>query len=205
MDIPDVISPLIESGRPWVERYGLIAVCVGLCAETLVFTGFIAPGYGILVAAGFFIAAGVLPWWPTILLAWLGATIGDQMSYLAGYYFGHRLLRKKGPVTDRLRSALEQESYPLLLLYHYAPTFRVIVPCIAGSVRYNIVRWIFVDTIGVLIWILLTIGIGYATNGMLRQQGNLLANMLHAVGAILMIGITWKIHIRLKQTAISGR
>jgi len=58
--VPDLLDKLVETGRPWIESYGLWAVLAGLMLETVVFAGLIIPGYGILVAAGYMAAAGLL-------------------------------------------------------------------------------------------------------------------------------------------------
>ena len=59
---------VIEAGQPWLTTYGLWAVFVGLFTETVMFTGVVVPGFGILVAAGFLVAAGALPLWPVVLI-----------------------------------------------------------------------------------------------------------------------------------------
>lgn len=191
---PDVLSQVIESGRPYIIKYGLWAIALGLFGETLFFTGIIVPGYGILVAAGFLIAAGELPYFPVILLAWICAIIGDFCSYYLGYWWGSYLLKRHTRFVEKMNYSLEHEGPTLLLWYHYAPTLRALLPCAAGSSRYRMKQWLIYDSIGVFIWVIVVISIGYCAHGVLFTNGNIIALFINALVTLLMLVITWRIY-----------
>jgi len=193
MNVPDVFGSMIEAGRPWLQQYGLWAVALGLFTETFLFTGFWFPGYGILVAAGYLVAARALPFGPTLLLAWIGAVLGDQSSYLLGYWWGHRLLRRKADRAERLRTALEREGVWLLLAYHYAPPLRALLPCVAGSTHYKPRVWLIFDTIGALLWTSVVFALGYCAFGALHQQGNLMMHGINAGAFLFFVYVSWRV------------
>ena len=189
-------------GRPFIEKYGLWGVALGLFTETMLFTGIVMPGLAFLVAAGFLIAAKVLPPGPVLLLAWAGALMGDQASYVLGYFFGNALLRRKKEFADRLRNSLETEGAFLLLWYHYAPALRAILPCVAGSTRYPLRQWIIFDSIGVMLWVVIYILIGFCAHGLLYWQGNLAALIINALATLLTLYVMWRIYLNLRKYKI---
>jgi len=191
---PDVLSQVIESGRPYILQYGLWAIALGLFGETFFFTGVIVPGYGILVAAGFLVAAGQLPFVPVLLLSWICAILGDICSYYLGYWWGSFLLRRHSKFVERMRYSLEKECPTLLLWYHYAPTLRALLPCTAGSTHYNMKRWLLYDSLGVFVGVFVVIAIGYCARGALFSHGNTIALAINALATLLMIVITWRIY-----------
>lgn len=203
-NLPDILSGVIDAGLPWLRRYGLFAVGLGLMTETLLFTGLWIPGYGILVAAGFLIGAGEAPAWAVIPVAWGGGLVGDMLSYLLGRWWGQRLLRRHQAMTHRVRRALEREGPFLLLTYHFTPLLRAVVPCVAGSFRYDLRRWLRFDPVGLLAWELTALTIGYCAHGALYSQGNFVALILNALATLLVIVITWRLHRSYRALSLSG-
>lgn len=199
MQMPDLLAKLIAHGRPWLHEYGLWAVFFGLFTETFLFTGLWVPGLAILLAAGYLTAAHELPLIPTLLLAWSGAMLGDQTSYLLGMLSGKSLLRRKEKVADALKQSLEKQGIALLLTYHYFPPLRALLPCVAGSVRYPFRGWFMGDTLGILLWATVYMLLGYCAFGTLRQQGNMLLEALNIVVSLLVLALIWRIGVTLRH------
>ena len=185
--VPNVLQHTVTQGQPYIEKYGIVAIAASLFAETLLFTGFWFPGVTILIAAGFMAASGVIPVIPTLLSALLGAVLGDQLSYFVGYFFGTRVLKLNKKYIDLVRKSLEEEGNYLLLVYHYSPFLRPIIPCIAGNMRYRLRKWIIFDILGVSIWVFLFFIIGYITQNTFRSQGNILLISINALSALLIV------------------
>ena len=191
---PDILSQVIESGRPYILKYGIVAIALGLFGETFLFSGLIVPGHGILVAAGFLVAAGELPLLPVIIIAWSCAIFGDICSYYLGYWWGALLLKRHEKTVGKLRLSLEHEGPTLLLLYHYAPMIRALLPCTAGSVKYPIKHWLPYDSLGVFLWVTVIFATGYCAHGALFSHGNVMALLINAFATLLMIIITWRVY-----------
>lgn len=189
----DFLTPLIDQGRPWVEQYGLGAVCVGLVTETLFLVGYVTPGLAILVAAGYFVGAGVLQPVPTVACAWVSTALGDQLSYAIGRCAGGRLLRHPSGRIRRLHAALVQQGPLLLLWYHYAAPLRPVLPAVAGSARYPYARWIIYDTLGVALWVSVSLGLGVAVQGAVRQQAGCVAQALSVMASALTVYAVWRV------------
>lgn len=198
--LPDVLTPLIEASLPWLHQYGLWAVGLGLFTETLMFTGFWVPGFGILVAAGFLCGDGALPSGQVLVAASVGAVLGDQASYLLGRYGGRRLLReRRRPQADRVGRVLQQEGCWLLLFYHYAPPLRALLPFVAGMVAYQRVRWLVYDTVGVLLWVAVVWLLGYLAHGAVRPSANIAMQATTGFVTIAFVVLTIRIARRLRR------
>jgi membrane protein DedA with SNARE-associated domain len=199
MGIGDTITKLVETGHPWLQHHGLLAVGIALFAETLFITGFFVPGFAILVATGFLIAEGVFRPVPVLIVAWSAAMLGDQISYVFGYYLGRRIFHRKLRFFDRLCTALEDEGIWLLLSYHYSSTLRTAVPSAAGCSRYNMRKWLMYDSLGVLIWIVVMLWIGFIAHGVFRSEGNSTAQALKLLPTVILLVVALRIRKRLKQ------
>lgn len=192
-EVEQSVRSVILSGTPWLEAYGLWAVFLGLLTETLMFTGIFVPGYGILFAAGFLIAARAMPLWPVLAAAWGGAVLGDQLSYVVGHYLGRRLLRKRRTMAEGVETALSHQAPLLLLSYHYSPLFRPLLPCVAGMARLRRGTWLLFDSLGVVLWVAAVLTLGYTSHGALVGTSGALMQASNALVTLLVLWITWRI------------
>lgn len=197
--IPDWIARLVDTGRPWLESYGLWAVAIGLLLETALFAGLIVPGYGILVAAGYFAAAGVFEEWQVLCVAAVAAVAGDQLSYYLGRLAGGYILRRHVKLASRLERALASEGPLLLLWYHYAQLLRSVLPCTAGWCRYPWPRWTLFDSAGVVLWVLIVMVIGYSAYGVLHSSGNIILLSINGTAMIATIFVSWRVYRNLAK------
>lgn len=76
-----------------LASYGAIAVFVSVLLAAV---GVPLPVSFLLIAAGSFIEAGELDFWPIIIAATVGACIGDHLGYLIGRYGGRAFIGRLG-------------------------------------------------------------------------------------------------------------
>jgi membrane protein DedA with SNARE-associated domain len=86
----DIISPLLQWLNDHPQLAGLVTFLIS-ATESIAIIGTIVPGSIMMTALGTLAGAGVIPLWPTILWAILGAIVGDGISYWIGHYFKERL------------------------------------------------------------------------------------------------------------------
>lgn len=195
--LPDLLFSVVKTGTPWLLKYGLWALAIGMFAETLMFTGLVVPGVTILITAGYLVAEGVIPLFTAFLVACLATIAGDQASYWLGYFWGAFFLRKKQIFARRLGSALEEEGTKLLLVYHYTSRVRCILPCVVGSTRYDKKRYLLFDSIGVCLWVAAMLMVGYSAHGVVHSNGNLLLYALSGLASGIMLYTTVKIYLKI--------
>lgn len=197
--LPDVLARLVEIGRPWIERYGLAAVALGLFCETLLLSGLIVPGFSILIAAGYLGAGGTLPWWQALLAGVAGAVLGDQASFLLGRLVGLKLLGRWRPRAAGLRLALEGDAVWLLLSYHYFWLLRAILPCAAGGTGFRWRRFALLDACGAALWVLAAYAVGWSAYGALHAGGNIAMLALNLASLILLVGVSWRVGVMTRK------
>lgn len=186
----EAVGDVIKS---WLQHYGLWPLALGLFAETFLFTGFVVPGFALLFTAGYLVADGTFSPLHTLLAAWGGAVCGDQGGYWIGYKWGNRLLAKRGQLVAHLRQMLEREGAWLLLFYHYVPAFRTVFPAVIGSSCYTYRRWVVFDSLGVLIWITVSLALGYTAHDAL-VSGNTIYRLADLIAFLMLFLITWRIY-----------
>lgn len=127
-------------------------------AESGLLVGFFLPGDSLLFTAGFLASQGFLNIAALVIVAFLGAVLGDNF----GYYFGKRIgptlfNREKSVFFDREHVTRAQRFYErhgpkAIVLARFIPIVRTFAPILAGvgTMRYPV--FLFFNVIGALCW-----------------------------------------------------
>lgn len=138
-----------------VLQYGYWIIIIGVMLENIIIIGFFFPGIFILISAGFYSGMGHLNVYYTILVAFLGTILGDNMSYLAGRYGLIKFSKVQSLFgrAEELKTRLQSNKGKILLIFFHFPIYaRMIVPTLLGIMKYNFKRWILFNTIGALLF-----------------------------------------------------
>jgi membrane-associated protein len=149
---PEGLKELVRSG-------GAPLICFVVFIETGFFVGFFLPGDSLLITAGIFAAADVIP------LRWLlapvmaCAIVGDQIGYWIGRTAGPALYRREDSLFFR-RSHLQRahdfyEKYGgrAVILARFVPIVRTFCPPVAGAARMPYSRYFLFDIFGGIFWV----------------------------------------------------
>jgi membrane-associated protein len=149
---PDGLRELIRWGGPPL-------VCTIIFVETGLFVGFFLPGDSLLVTAGVFAAAGVVPLKWLLFPGMLCAIIGDQVGYWIGRGAGSALYRREDSFFFR-RSHLQRahdfyEKYGgrAVVLARFVPIIRTFCPPVTGAARMPYWRYLIYDIFGGIFWV----------------------------------------------------
>ena len=145
------------------ENHGYLISFLGPLLENTLFVGAIIPGTLVMLLAGVAAQNGLISYWPVILLGIAGAIIGDTISYGFGR-FGRQRLGPESRIArwaERMREPLMRHSLWLVLSYHFAGYSRLVGPAAAGFLRMPLPRWMLLDYIGVILWVLSFVTGGY--------------------------------------------
>src|SRR5882762_8739289 len=150
------LKELIRSG-------GAPLVCTIVFIETGFFVGFFLPGDSLLVTAGIFAAADVLPLRWLLLPVMACAIVGDQIGYWIGRTAGPALYRREDSLLFR-RSHLQRahdfyEKYGgrAVILARFIPIVRTFCPPVAGAAKMPYSRYLLFDIVGGIAWVSATI------------------------------------------------
>lgn len=177
---PDGLRELIRSG-------GAPLVCTIVFIETGFFVGFFLPGDSLLITAGIFSAAGVIPLKWLLLPVMLCAIAGDQVGYWIGRSAGSALYRREDSFFFR-RSHLQRahdfyEKYGgrAVILARFVPIVRTFCPPVAGAAKMSYARYLLFDFLGGVSWIGATILGGYSLGHLVPN----IAQYIHYVIAVV--------------------
>lgn len=110
-----------------------------------------------------------------ILVASLGAVVGDNLCY----FFGTRLIgvvnripggSKRGKALTWTRRNVNQRDVSTIIIARFIPWARWFVTITLGSVQYPWGRFFLWDTVGVLIWAVQATMLGYLGGWLFRDQ-----------------------------------
>src|SRR5688572_23211545 len=86
----DKLSPILQWINAHPEFSGFVTFFIS-AIESIAIIGTIIPGTVMMTAIGTLAGMGIIPLWPTIFWAIVGAVVGDGISYWLGRSFKGRL------------------------------------------------------------------------------------------------------------------
>jgi membrane-associated protein len=179
---PEGLKELIRSG-------GAPLVCTIVFIETGFFVGFFLPGDSLLVMAGIFSSAGVIPLHWLLAPVMLCAIVGDQIGYWIGRAAGPTLYRREDSLFFR-RSHLQRahefyEKYGgrAVIFARFVPIVRTFCPPVAGAARMPYSRYLIFDVFGGVLWVGAMILGGYSLGRSVPNIGQ----RIHYVIAVVVV------------------
>jgi len=167
---PEGLKELISSG-------GAPLICIIVFIETGFFVGFFLPGDSLLITAGIFSYAGVIPLKWLLLPVMFCAIAGDQICYWIGRSAGAALYRREDSFFFR-RSHLQRahdfyEKYGgrAVILARFVPIVRTFCPPVAGAAKMPYSRYLLFDFLGGVFWIGTMILSGYSLAHLIPNIG----------------------------------
>lgn len=178
-----------------LESYAYEAIFAAVLLDTI---GLPVPGEVVLLAAGFLVSTGRIELIPAILVAALGAVLGDSVTYWLGRRVGAAGERRlvglycawtactlgSARCVARADSLLRRFRGWVVLVAKFIAGARVFMPPVAGASALSYGRFLLFDTTGSLLWSALVVGIG-ALSG--REWENIARGL---EGAYRLLGLT---------------
>ena len=182
---PEGLKELIRSG-------GAPLVCTIVFIETGFFVGFFLPGDSLLVTAGIFAAAGVVPLRWLLLPVMACAIVGDQIGYWIGRAAGPTLYKREDSLFFR-RSHLQRahdfyEKYGgrAVIFARFVPIVRTFCPPVAGAAHMPYMRYLIFDIFGGVLWVGAMILGGYFLG---RNVPNIGQRIHYVIAAVVLLSV----------------
>jgi len=145
----------VDSSLPQlVSDYGYLAVFVGTLLE----------GEAILLLAAYAAHRGYLSLPAVVAVAFFGATLGDQIFFFSGRFFGHGLMQRLPLIrarAEKINALLLRYHAGLIIGIRFAYGLRIAGPIVIGMSTLKARRFLVFNAIGAMIWAPLIAGIGY--------------------------------------------
>jgi membrane-associated protein len=148
-----------EGLRELVRAGGAPLICAIVFVETGFFVGFFLPGDSLLVTAGIFSAAAVIPLKWLLLPVMLCAIAGDQIGYWIGRSAGAALYRREDSFffrhshLQRAHDFYEKYGGRAVILARFVPIIRTFCPPVAGAAKMPYGRYLAFDIFGGIFWV----------------------------------------------------
>ncbi|HSC64384.1 MAG TPA: DedA family protein [Caldimonas sp.] len=137
-----------------IADYGYLAVFVGTLLE----------GEAILLLAAYAAHQGYLSLPAVIGVAFCGATLGDQIFFFSGRFFGNSLMRRLPLIrarAEKINALLLRYHAGLIIGIRFAYGLRIAGPIVIGMSSLDPRRFLVFNAIGAMLWAPLIAGIGY--------------------------------------------
>jgi len=179
------VEGIIRTGGP-------LLVCVIIFIETGFFVGFFLPGDSLLVAAGVFSAAGVIPLRWILIPGMLCAIVGDQIGYWIGRAAGSALYRREDSVffhkrhLQRAHDFYETYGGKTVILARFIPIIRTFCPPVAGAAQMPYYRYLIYDIFGGTFWVGSMILGGYSLG---RSVPNISQRIHYVIAIVIFLSL----------------
>lgn len=147
---------MLDTLFAYFARYGYFVVFFGVMLEN---AGVPVPGETILLAAGFFAAQGHFHLWMVIVVAAIGAMLGDNAGYAVGRRVGRAALERYGRyllLTRRRLSKLDKffarHGDKTILFARFVTGLRVFAALFAGAARMPWLTFVAYNMAGAILW-----------------------------------------------------
>lgn len=166
----------------------------------------ILPFFGISAAEGKISLIGI------IIISILGALIGAIICYYIGYFGGTSFLnwlRKKIPSMNKHIDVMEKwfKKYgkESILIVRLVPFIRTYISLLAGAERQRMPIFIIYSTIGIAIWNIFLILLGYFVGNNMNLIQSIITKYTYAVIAICVIGVIIYGYIKISKKKSAGK
>jgi membrane protein DedA with SNARE-associated domain len=181
-----------------LSQYGYLAVFVGSMLE----------GETILILAGFAAYQGYLSFPIVVMLAFCGGTMGDQIYFFLGRYYGASLFSRFPSLSVRaqpVNQLIQRYHASLIVGVRFMYGLRIVGPITIGMSDVAAWRFALFNILGASVWAMLIAGAGYLFGPSLQWmleniiQYEKLALLLIVVVAVVFGSLRW---LRLRRRKI---
>lgn len=175
-----------------------IAASVLLIAfiESFAIIGVLVPGVFLLYVAAFLAGTGLLALPLTLAMAFLGAVLGDGLSFLLGWKYQDNVrrwpvLRDNTQWMDRGEQFILAHGSKSIVAGRFIGPIRPLMPLIAGTLSMPRVRFFTINVVSAIAWAPVYILPGYALGAALDLPFTRLEMSLIAIAGITVLAVSF--------------
>lgn len=186
MDINNVL-------QNFIEQYGLISIFIIVMLE---YANFPLPSEVVLTFVGIMVAKGNISFIGAIIVSVVAGVVGSITNYLIGLYFGKGIIKyllKKYPKTKKTARAsmswLKKYGKLSVMFTRIVPLARTFISIPAGISKMNIYVFILYSSIGISLWNIVLISLGYMLGDNLGSIAYIMKNYSIIVISLTILGL----------------
>lgn len=150
-----------------------IALLIARFGYAAVFAGTLLEGETVLLLAGYAAHRGYLDFAPVIGVAWLGATLGDQLFFWLGRRHARRLLAARPALnakTARVTAWIERHPDLAIVAMRFLWGLRTALPLALGMSTVSWRRFFWLNLLSAALWAALVAGAGWSFGALIAQH-----------------------------------
>jgi membrane protein DedA with SNARE-associated domain len=193
-------NSLVNTLLSFLIQHGYAVLFAWVLLEQL---GLPIPAAPLLLAAGALVGSGNLAILPIFLVIWSASLFADLAWYTLGRRRGDKVIPflcriSLSPDTcvGRAKDIFSRQGDRSLLVAKFLPGVNTITPPLAGIFRMRLTRFIFWDTLGIVLWVIVLVGLGFQFSDQLEWIGEQFMRLGNGLGVVLLGGlagtIAWK-------------
>ena len=169
----DTLLNYADSGSALITGYLYPIVFVAALSESTPILGTFTPGTLFLLFFGYAASVHSINVALVVLVASIGAVVGDILGYLLGRYAGdwlvaHKKILKQVHI-EQGRAFFSKHGGKSILIGRFVGPIRPIVPLIAGSIGISMRKFLFWNILGAFLWAMLYITLGFFFGAYARE------------------------------------
>lgn len=191
---------------PLLDRYGYLAIFGIIGVESF---GVPAPGQTLLIAAAIYAGTGHLNLIWVAVVAFLAATIGDNLGYVIGHVGGRRLVHRFGRYLflteerlDKVENLFTRHGSKIVVVARFVDGLRQFNGVVAGIAGMHWARFLGYNALGALLWVAVWTSVGHFAGrhiGQVYEQFQRYQLLFLALLAVVIIGFIVRHVIRKRR------
>jgi membrane protein DedA with SNARE-associated domain len=155
------MEDFVKSVLAYIQAHSAWAgpiVCLIAFGESLAFISLLVPATALLVGIGALIGNGTLDGWEIGIWAFVGATVGDALSYWIGRIFKDRIsgvwpFRKHPDMLERGHAFFHKHGGKSVFIGRFLGPLRATVPIVAGMMDMPQTRFQIFNAVSAAFWV----------------------------------------------------
>lgn len=195
-----MITQLVDYLMNFAGSLGYFGI---ILITSLEYACFPLPSEVVLPFIGMGAATGTYTFFNAWLASLLGGMFGSLIAYAIGYIGGVPLLnwsKQKFPKTQKTIIALDkwfnQYGNIAVLITRVVPLTRTYVSVLAGSQKFDLLKFIGYTSIGIIVWNSLLISLGYFLGDNLHLIDTILKQYSVAVVILMLIAVAIYVYLK---------
>jgi len=163
----------------------------------IVFVGMILEGTTVIILSGVLCHMGILPCDKTLIIAILGAIVGDQMWFYVGRNYAQQFLSKFPKIQKQVRklqTKVESKADFLAVGSRFIYGGAVAFPIVLGMHGYTHKRFTMLDTLGVSLASITGLSIGYFLSNSFQKVLGDINHFEHILLFIIVVAVGVKVY-----------
>src|SRR5256712_8556664 len=147
------------------------------------------PSEVVLPLGGYLVSQGRLEFWSTVTVATVGSLVGTMIDYGIGYYLGRPAVLRYGRIVRFSHERLEtterwfsRHGTSVVLLARFVPLLRTLIAFPAGMVRMEPKKFLAYSAVGILVWDIALVYVGFLAGQNSAQISNILESYFLPLG-----------------------